>query len=251
MSKQVINPSHNNKGEKPLNEHESHSANPPKLAAEHEMLSLIVDEAIKGVDIARRYPAYYHKLIENPDLRQAFLDVLQSMADEDDQIPSRLPLSNSINLEFLMDQSPSPARDALQEGWQTSWNRTIRQLQDIFSPPQLAYRADPGQHNEYLFILLREEFSIGKSSYMASLECSLAENPEEGLTALLNFAIMQEPQAQQTLSIQATLQWGAYHETLAVTKEGKTLFPNIPLDLIYDNSLENINSGLSLTLQSH
>ncbi len=34
----------------------------------NEMLSLIVDEAIKGIDISKNYPTFYKKLLSNPDL---------------------------------------------------------------------------------------------------------------------------------------------------------------------------------------
>lgn len=51
----------------------------PVLDVDWELLSIMVDEAANGVDIMRRHPAFYHKLLDNVDLRQAFLDALESL----------------------------------------------------------------------------------------------------------------------------------------------------------------------------
>ncbi|HJR79147.1 MAG TPA: hypothetical protein VJ821_03675, partial [Anaerolineales bacterium] len=49
---------------------------------DEEMLALIIEEASQGIDIAKRYPAFYQRLLNFPDLRQAFLEILESIEEE-------------------------------------------------------------------------------------------------------------------------------------------------------------------------
>jgi hypothetical protein len=42
-----------------------------------EMLSLVVNDALHGVDIQKRYPAFYQRLTEEPGLRDAFLEIFE------------------------------------------------------------------------------------------------------------------------------------------------------------------------------
>lgn len=66
-----------------------------------EDLSLIIDDALKGVDVAKRYPSVYQKLLGSAELRQAFLDTLDLM--EKDQAGKLVPLPKLIKpkLAFL------------------------------------------------------------------------------------------------------------------------------------------------------
>jgi hypothetical protein len=49
-----------------------------------ELLSLLVDETLKGVDVKSVYPDGYQQLLDNPELRQIFLDTLAGLEDEDE-----------------------------------------------------------------------------------------------------------------------------------------------------------------------
>jgi hypothetical protein len=51
-----------------------------------EILSLLVDEALKGVDVKTRYPDGYQQLLDNHELRQIFLDSLVGLEANDETI---------------------------------------------------------------------------------------------------------------------------------------------------------------------
>src|ERR1051325_4389457 len=71
------------------------------IIEDEEMLSLIVEEANQGIDISKRYPSFYQKLLNNPDLRQAFLDILDSIEDEDSELPIPWAGGRDVDLSFL------------------------------------------------------------------------------------------------------------------------------------------------------
>ncbi len=48
-------------------------------AEDNAMLSLVVDEALQGVDIVKTYPDFYQQLLANAELRQAFLNALEML----------------------------------------------------------------------------------------------------------------------------------------------------------------------------
>jgi hypothetical protein len=42
-----------------------------------DLLALMVDEALRGVDVPQRYPAFWRKMMAEAELYEAFLDYLQ------------------------------------------------------------------------------------------------------------------------------------------------------------------------------
>jgi hypothetical protein len=50
---------------------------PPLTEEDGEWLSIVAEDALEGVDIGSRYPAFFQKLITNSSLRQSFLDELE------------------------------------------------------------------------------------------------------------------------------------------------------------------------------
>ena len=100
---------------------------------DNEMLSLIINSALNGEDISKRYPAYYRKLLSEVEFRQNFIDALELL--EAERIHQLLPVPNSkkASLSFLIEQPTRPALEILQQHkWRTTWQRTLEQLQSIF-----------------------------------------------------------------------------------------------------------------------
>jgi hypothetical protein len=215
---------------------------------EYEMLSLLIDEVFKGVDIKTQYPDSYRSLLSNPELRQMFLDTLESLEAEKEGRLEPFPVAGEPNLAFLKDRKPE-GRLSEQETWQVTLQRTIRQLQDIFSPPQLAYRADPNLYDDSWFTLLREDIELGGDSYSILLECGISEETEQALSASLNVAILLESKTAPGSPLQATLRWGNYSETLTMTGEGRAKFRDIPFSETFDPQSQEITSGLDLVLE--
>ena len=46
------------------------------------MLSLVVHDALEGVDISTHYPAFYQRMLADNELREAFLDTLDLLRRE-------------------------------------------------------------------------------------------------------------------------------------------------------------------------
>jgi hypothetical protein len=218
---------------------------------ENEMLSLIVDETLKGVDIETRYPDFYQKLFGNAALRQVFLETLESVEAEKAGALLPFPAVAEPKLTFLTRKAGPPRLQKLEdERWQIKLQKTIQELQNIFSPPALAYRSDANLFDDNWFTVLREEIEVDGSTYSILLECSRSQETEEALSAALNLAMTLEPAAAASQpSIQVTLQWGKYTETVAFAEEGRARFPDIPFSATFDQQDQRLLSGLDLLLE--
>lgn len=223
----------------------------PTRIVDNDMLSLIVSDAIKGVDISTRYPAFYRKILNNADLRQAFLDAVGTMENEKEIESVVLPLPVKPALDFLSQESQQ--LDIIKLGmdkWRTVWRQSIEQLQSIFSPPELAYRSDPSLFDDPWITLLRGDIEIEGSVYTVMLDCTLDEETDEALAVSFNLAVTLETPINLSQSpLDATLQWGVYNQTLVISEEGRSRFPDIPLPAILDEEQQNVIAELCLTLE--
>ena len=68
----------------------------------YDTLTLALSDAIHGEDIITQHPQFYKKLLTNPLLRQAFLDMLHALDADEYSIPVEL-LTNAPDLSFLAD----------------------------------------------------------------------------------------------------------------------------------------------------
>ena len=64
------------------------------------MLAIVLSDALEEVDICRRYPAFYRRLLASPALRRQFLDALAALEAHG---AGRLPRGEGIvpRLDFL------------------------------------------------------------------------------------------------------------------------------------------------------
>lgn len=210
---------------------------PDPMSEDFEFLSLFIEEAMNGVDVAARYPGYYRRLISNPLLRQAFLDVLQLMETD----LAGLPEPAQGSLAFLLGKKQKG------ESWRVQVMRSMQQLQEIFSPPQPAYRAAGDLDTDGEIIILQDEFTRDEIRYSISMACTLSESAEHELDIWLNIGIA--PDKEITPPIEITLHWGEYRETMLVAGDGRHSLPPIPLDTIFDESIEQIKSALEMTIE--
>jgi hypothetical protein len=218
---------------------------------DNEMLSLIVDEASKGIDIAERYPEFYKKLLDNSNLREAFLDTLESIESSEDKELISSPSKSSKKLSFLKEWEPQATIAKLGNKWRASWQQRIEQLQSIISLVQLATRSDPMIYEDPWITILRSETEIEKVKYTIFLECTLSKKDEEALSPFLNVAVTLGTDPKPSyFPIRSTLQWGTYEETIDILEEGRAKFPDIPFKLIFDEEIKHINAELRLTIES-
>lgn len=219
-------------------------------AEENEMLSLMVDETLKGVDLKTRYPIFYQKLLNNAELRQAFVDILESVdgGQRGQLVP--IPAGGAKSLAFLNKKPSRPRVEKLNENhWKIKWKKTVEQLRNVFFPPNLAFRSDPNLFDDSWFILLREDVNLAGSTYSALLECGVSKEMEDALSPSLSLAATFEtPQLPTESIVYATLHWGEYNEKRQVT-EGRVKFPDIPFAMTFDRQNQIITSELDLTLE--
>ena len=218
---------------------------------DNDMLSLIVSGTLNGENLAERYPDFYRNLLAYPDLREAFLDALETL--EADRAGGLTPIPNpETRLDFLIRPPVAPKINIENKNqWSILWQKTIEQIQAIFSPPDLAYRAGQNLIEDPWFTLLREEMSVAGNTYSIALECTLAPEIENQLAAYLTLAVMPNtPSPIQPFPLSATLQWGDYQQKIIISAEGRERFPDIPLDSIFDPSLAQLQAGLNLTLET-
>jgi hypothetical protein len=224
--------------------------NSSTLIADNDMLSLVISEALNGVDISIRYPDMYRKMLNNSDLRQAFIDALGSVEEEQSEsVTISLPVKPALTFLSRQDQLPTIIKIGADK-WRSVWRQSVEQLQALFSPPELAYRSDPSLYEDPWITLLRGEAEIEGSVYTILLECSPAEKSDDALAVAFNLAVTLEANiALQQVPLEATLQWGLYNQRITIAEEGRTKFPDIPLAAILDEQLQNVKAELSLTLR--
>jgi hypothetical protein len=219
---------------------------------ESDMLSLIVSGTLNGEDISRRYPAFFGKLLENAGLRQAFLDALESVEAEraGELIP--MPGVSRASLDFLTHQPASPIIENFdKQKWRAIWQRSLEQIQSIFSPPELAYRADPSLSEDPWFTLLREEMVAEGITYDVVLDCTLSNDKEDTLSPYLSLAVtLTGPAERVGFPLRASLQWGEYQESVLISDEGRVKFPDVPIAAVFDQTGSQPQSGFSLMLET-
>jgi hypothetical protein len=223
----------------------------PALPKEVDMLSLIVSGALNGENIAQRYPSFYQRLLESAGLRQAFLDALESV--EAERYGELLPIPGGprTSMDFLRRQPSAAAIEIGEErSWRATWQKTLEQLQAIFSPRELVYRADPADAEDPWFTLLRDEMTADSRTYDVVLDCTLSEETDGALAAFLHLAVtFTEISEPAKFPLHANLTWGEYQESIQVFEEGRARFPDIPLSAIFDDQGAHLRSGLQLVLE--
>ncbi len=216
------------------------------------MLSVVVNDAMMGIDISKRYPSFYKKLLEDSSLQQAFLDALDMMEMSKNNSLAALPGAACTNLAFLELAPWQPKiNDLGKNNWQIRWHRTIKQLQAIFFPSELGltYRSNPINLDESWFTLLRGDVLLRGNTYSWHLECGITEELEDALAAYLHLAVTFETkQVPLSNPLQASLTWGSYKETVDIPEQGRVRFPDIPLIAALDEQKENIIADLNLTI---
>jgi hypothetical protein len=211
------------------------------------MLVLIVQDALRGVDVPRQYPEAYRHLLTNGRLRQTFLDLLAAL--EPNQ-PSAMPPMPKPDLSFLHTAvSPQPTVRHTPSGWQAAWQLLGDYLTRCFPAPMSpVYRsAYDNLLDEQSVILLEDEFDIGGSQVSLLLEVNLdVENPGEP-TLLLFVAAMS---GAEPPPLQASVTWGSYHATAVLDRYGQAFFSPLDVAAVLDESGQAFGADLSLTLES-
>lgn len=220
---------------------------------EGDMLSLLISGILNGENMEERYPVYYKKLLGNAELRQAFLDALESIEAErsGDQVP--LPGPAQKDLSFLKDTSAPPKIEIrTSQDWSIIWQRTVDQIQAVFFPLRGAFRTDLNLFEEDpWYTLLREQMDVEGVTYDVVLDCTLSNENVESLSTYLNLAVtLADTTGTAQFPLRASFQWGEYQDSILIKEEGRVKFPDVPLDSVFDQAVSRLKAGFSFSLES-
>ncbi len=225
-----------------------------------EMLAVVVSDALEGVDIAERYPAFFRRLLADAGLRQSFLDMLDILEGSRSGALEPLPVPPSRDLSFLKKVAPPPTPGP----WPALWLRTVEQLQALFRglgglEPGVAYRSADQLLEEESITLLREQTTVDETQLEVLLEATWNNDLPDTLDLSLTVAISGPEQAGDTAPrfeaarfeaplLKATLQWGSYQATAVLDRHGRAFFPPLPFQAVSDAG-DDVDHPLQLSLE--
>jgi len=214
------------------------------------LLSLAVDDALKGVDISIRYPAFFQRLLADAALRRDFLAILDAIEGQ----PISLAAGPQPNLDFLRAAPLQPALEIVSPArWRLIWQAAVDQIQSIFfSAAQFEpiFRSDDDLEDAW-FTLFRNEVDIDQAHASVVLEAvRLMAAPDQ---LQLHLAVGLTPDrataTDRLPDLRAHLIWGGYDQTVIITQRGRATFPPLPLDSILDATAQRITADLQLIVE--
>ncbi len=221
----------------------------PATAEDEDMLSLVVDDALQGVDIIKQYPAFYRKLLNNSELRQAFLDALDLLERSETGELTPLPEMSPPDLSFLKaDSAPNPIIEHFSpEKWRVTWRLLQDQLANLFMPSNLVYRSDPLDLEDNGTVLLRSQVDVDGTQIDLFLEAIRRVDEPNRLYLSLSTTSLTSTQLP---AVQAHLQWGAFQQTVVIDQYGRARFQPLPLTAVLDETTQTFQDDLQLILES-
>lgn len=225
------------------------------------MLAHLISAAIDGVDIPRRYPQAFQRLLADPYLRAAFLDALEILDDE----PSLdLPLPASRDVSFLqaLNRDPAPERTRESSAWQVRWRRSAEEIAGLFSflsqSPLPALREAAGFLEDETVTLLRGKVSAVGLELDVTVEATRpAAQPDELQLSLWVLSAAEPPATQSAVQaarhgeeaeLLATVTWGAYEAQVTIAGDGHYPLPSRPISSVLDDA-DRSAGDLSVTIQ--
>ena len=214
---------------------------------DEEMLSLVIDDFSKGVDIRSRYPIFFDRLLENPRLRTAFLDTLEIIAQAGSGEPDPVG-ATSTNLDFLASQLPKPTIELTADSWRAAWQLDALTLRRLFSP--LAGELVRGDDllEDPWFVLVRSEMQVAGLRLLVNLEA--AQDIDEPGTLNLQLAVFEtDPASPPAPALEASISWNAYQHTIPLREIGPTQFPAVAIEDVMDPRSGAFTGDIHLLLQ--
>jgi hypothetical protein len=219
------------------------------------MLSLVVHDALEGVDIASRYPAFYQRMLADSELREAFLDTLDLLRRSrvDELLP--LPQPASQNLSFLRARTTEPRIERATNGrWRVRWQRTIADIQTILFQPRGSlsplFRSAANQIEDPWFTLVNGEAEVDEKHISALLQATQEVERPHTLQLFLTVGILSITNDQEiNLPLLANLGWGRYGQGLLVGPNGQASFSAVPFSAVLAEGHQTVKGHLYLTLE--
>lgn len=227
----------------------------PLTSEDSIMLSLVISDALNGVNIAEKYPTFFLRMLENKALLVDFLDTLNLLRQTRSESLPVLPAEPSRDLSFLR-RRPQPEikeRHTSKEGWRVVLQQAIQQLENIFfTPPSLQPATRKGialpLDEEQWFTLFRQEVSIDHEQWTVLLEGKAADDLEVSLN--LDISVLPMADDATIPSLIATIQWGEYQDRTMIGPRGRATFSPVPLEVVLDESSDSIKAPLQVTVET-
>ncbi|MBK8984479.1 MAG: hypothetical protein IPM39_00115 [Chloroflexi bacterium] len=199
-----------------------------------EMLSLVVNDMLAGVDVGERYPAFYERMIADVSLYQMFLDAVAMLTADGREELLPVPPTTESELAFLKkapDPHPVVARST-PDTWSVTWKLLAARMQQLLFPtPNLAWRGDGPLWEDESIVLLHDVVTIGEQHIETLLE-AIKPVAEPDVLRLQVTAVGEN----EMPPLQVFLSWGAYRATTLLNAYGCAYFAPIALDDLVDDA---------------
>jgi hypothetical protein len=219
------------------------------LVGDDDMLSIVVSDALTGIDVAKKYPAFYSQMLVDEELREAFLDTLELLEQSKAGELSEYLGPKTVNLEFLKEIRHKPiVEKSAKEKWLITWRRTIEQLQNNFFiatlQPGEVYRSGDIFMEERYINLLQDQVEIEKQLFEIRLDALQSINAPDYLDLMMVIFSAQEVGHQEmgeqesdqrpvTSRFKAEISWGDYRQTAGINEYGLAKFPPLEVNRIF------------------
>jgi hypothetical protein len=209
-------------------------------AEDEEMLSLLINDALQGIDITARYPALYRRLLAIPELREAFFDGVELLQKSRSGQLAKIPGGPSEDLSFL---SEFVAVEAVtvrpDEGpQQLLWQRSREQMQALFEIFDPFLQLAPFLLDDELGVitLLHAVWPLESGPCTLQLEAwqRVDHNDEFSLALVASApgAAGKSPVAGR----QVHLEWAGYRGRACFDPHGRADLPLLPISAIIDEN---------------
>lgn len=219
------------------------------------MLSLVVHDALEGIDIARRYPAFYQRMLADNELREAFLDSLDLLQrSRSDELLS-LPQAASQNLSFLRARSSEPRIEKVANGrWRVLWQRTIADMQAILFQPRASlsplFRSAASQVEDPWFTLVNGEAEVDEKRISVLLQATQEVERPHTLQLFLTVGILSLTDDEDVvMPLRANLSWGRYRQGVLVQEDGQASFSAVPFTAVLAEGHQSVKGHLYLAIE--
>lgn len=232
------------------------ASSPQDEVGDEDMLSIAVDDALKGIDVSQRYPQFFRQMLANPFLYESFVEALERLEEETPESREAFPFVPSRDLSFLEAfRTPQPTLEEDVHGrWQAIWRGTREYLQallDAFMLPDtlVADYREAGIMESPALTLFESNIDVADVTLDVILDATQpADAPSELLLSLWAAESAQPGAVSPVQPIQATVSWGDYQETVTLSGYGTVAFPPVPLSAILAEDGESIGAELQLRL---
>jgi hypothetical protein len=223
----------------------------PDIDAGLDLLTLVLSDALQGIDIKEKYPEFYREMLADSHLRNEFLAGLDLLSHQQALDPDRFPNSSWESLRFLKASGGLPGVVRQIAGKQSAlWHLFAGQINALFKATEagLAWRSAEDSLEPRSYPLLRSQVEIDGVHYAFRLEAS--ESTRQAQAVDLNLLMGITPMdLDRPTRYRVHLRWGAYDEAIAGSSSGWVRLPAVPLPSVFDEAGGFFTADIDFSLE--